>query len=679
HDCYFPNRPGETTSSVDDLELGTVTAFPGKSFNNPVGLIQSPDNRWYVAELPGRIRTFMQNGSVTTALDITDKTVMQAEQGLLGFALHPQYPAKPWIFVSYTDLNGNSVISRFTTHDNGLTFDRGSEKVILRIEQPFDNHNGGNIMFGPDGYLYAGFGDGGSSNDPNGNGQNTSTLLASIVRLDVDNGDPYAIPADNPFAGNSKAVNGRCSGPCPEIFAWGVRNPWRWSFDRVTGKLWAGDVGQNAWEEIDIIEKGKNYGWRCKEGKHRTGNSCSGTANFTDPIIEYPNTGYNAVTGGYVYRGKAIPALRGIYLYSDYVIGTIKGYLPNGSIKNMIENGPYVVSFAEDNDGELYILDVWHGTIKKIVARSGAHSVLPFPQKLSETGCFPGLQPSPALIPYNVNVLLWSDNLTKRRWLALQDGTKIEMDSDKRQWIFPIGTVLIKEFSFEGKKIETRFLVRHDDGGWGTYTYKWNDDNTDADLVDATSGLNKDIGGQVWTFPSASQCFGCHTPAANYVLGPETAQMNLSQTYPSTGRSANQIDTYNHIGLFAQPLETLAEKLDKFEENATTAEKARHYLHSNCSGCHMPGGGTPVSMDLRYFKPLSETKTCNQTPSAGTMGLAGAKIIKPGDADHSVLLYRMNTLGEARMPPYGSHVVDQQAVKLIRDWIDNLKDCNSSR
>ena len=679
--CYFPTRPGEESGDINDLELTSVTAFPGKSFNNPVGLYQAPNNndRWYVLELSGRVKTFLQNSGTTTALDISDKTIMQSEQGLLGMAIHPQFPTKPYIYLSYTDLNGNSVVSRFTTHDNGVTFDKGSEKVILQVEQPYENHNGGNIAFGPDGYLYIGYGDGGSGNDPHNNGQNTSTLLATMLRIDVDHGEPYAIPSDNPFAGNPKAVNGKCnSAPCPEIFAWGLRNPWRWSFDKETGKLWVGDVGQNAWEEIDIVEKGKNYGWRCKEATHTTSNSCNNISGvpFTDPIIEYPNTGYNAVTGGYVYRGAAIPALRGVYLYCDYVTGTVKGYLPNHTTKDFIYHGPYIASFAQDNAGEIYMLDVWSGTIKKIVAKSGTTSTKPFPMKLSQTGCFNGTQPSSSLIPYAVNTMLWSDDLGKKRWMALQDGTTIEMDDEKRQWKFPIGTVLIKEFDKGDKKIETRFLIRHNDGGWGAYTYKWNDANTDADLVDVASSLTEDIGGQIWTFPSSAQCFACHTSAANYALGPETVQLNKSIIYPTTGLLANQIDTYNHIGLFHPSLTKPAKQLDKFEDNATTAQKARAYLHSNCSGCHMPGGGTPSSMDLRYFKTLSQTKTCNQTPSSGTLGIEGAKIIKPGDAQHSVLIYRLETLSDSKMPPFGRNVVDTNSVQMLKDWINSLSNCD---
>ncbi len=497
-----------------------------------------------------------------------------------------------------------------------------------------------------------------------------------MLRIDVDHGDPYSIPSDNPFASNPKALHGVCNDSCPEIFAWGLRNPWRWSFDRATGLLWAGDVGQNAWEEVDIIEKGKNYGWRCKEGFHTTTNSCT-TSGFTDPILEYPNTGYNAITGGYVYRGSAIPALRGIYLYSDYVTGTVMGYFSDHSTKELIQNGPYIASFAEDNSGELYILDVWAGTIKKIIATNGANGGTTFPEKLSQTGCFNGTQPSSSLIPYEVNVLLWSDNLRKQRWLALQDGTTITLDEDKRQWIFPIGTVLIKEFAKEdGKKIETRFLTRHNDGNWGAYTYKWNDANTDADLVDTATSINKNIGGQIWTYPSSAQCFACHTSAANYVLGPETVQMNKAITYPTTGLLANQIDTYNHIGLFHPVLTIPAKKLDKFEDNATTAQKARAYLHSNCSGCHMPGGGTPSSMDLRYFKTLSQTNTCEQTPLSGDLGITGAKIIKPGDAEHSIIVHRMETLGESKMPPFGRNVVDTRGVQLLKDWINSLSNCN---
>ena len=677
--CYVPNRPGEG-GNINELRLG-YEKLSNSSFSAPIALLQAPNDndRWYVVEKHGTIKTFQEGGSVSTFANIQNIVNSQyEEQGLLGMAFHPEFPTKPYLYLYYINSSGNTVVSRFTS-SNGLTMDTSSEQIILRVNQPYSNHNGGQIAFGLDGYLYIGLGDGGSANDPHDNGQNTKSLLGSMLRIDVDNGTPYSIPSDNPFTGNSLANNGSCSGDCPEIWAWGLRNPWRWSFDKANGKLWAGDVGQNAWEEVSIIEKGKNYGWRCKEGFHTTGNGCS-TSGFTDPVVEYGHNLGFAITGGYVYRGNNIPALKGTYVYADYVTGRIWGYTSIGQNIQFDMTNYYISAFGQGNDGELYVVDYAGGSIYRIIATSGANSGGSFPQTLSQTGCFNGTQPTSSLIPYDINVPLWSDALDKHRWFALANNSKITLDADKRKWVFPIGSVLFKEFRKDGKRIETRMMVHHDDGEWGSYSYEWDANDDDAALVDINTGKSKDIGGgQTWVFPSEAQCFRCHTSAADFVLGPETAQMNKEYTYPLTGKTANQLTTYEHIGLFNAPLNAKPSELDAltntFDTNTPLEKRARDYLHSNCSGCHLPGGGTPASMDLRYHKNLAEANICNSTPLAGNFGISGAKLIVPGDSASSILSHRIGILGEGRMSPLGTYIVDNEGLGVVNDWINSLTEC----
>lgn len=344
-----------------DAKIELRRIVPSISLNQPITMIQAPDNdeRWYVAERQGLIHRFSIDDPARTELgDLSDRVGSSGlEQGLLGIEFHPNYPIVRELFVSYTDVEGNSVISKFELDtDEKLKLD--SESIILTQQQPFSNHNGGWIAFGPDGYLYIGFGDGGDGGDPQNNAQNPSNWLGAMLRIDVRQ-SPYMIPEDNPFSSNTACG---LDSPCPEIWAWGLRNPWRWSFDRETGKLWAGDVGQNQWEEISLLEAGKNYGWRCYEGNHDFNlMGCNERASYQFPVAEYSHEEGRSVTGGYVYRGDDIPLLQGQYLYADFLSGNIWGVdveQQNSSAVRLIDNsGLNIASFAESRQKELFLID----------------------------------------------------------------------------------------------------------------------------------------------------------------------------------------------------------------------------------------------------------------------------------------------------------------------------------
>ncbi len=316
--------------SVDyqPVEFTVEEAFPNLTFDRPVGIYHAGDesNRLFVLEQAGVIYVFENSKTVNSAtvfLDIRDRVNDEGyEEGLLGLAFHPDYENNHYFYVDYTAANPRrTVIARYQANpDNPNKADKNSEFVILEVEQPYRNHNGGQISFGPDGYLYIALGDGGSGGDPKGNGQNLQTLLGSILRIDVDNpsnGRNYGIPSDNPFAGNTEGYR-------EEIYAYGLRNPWRFSFDPETDQLWAADVGQENWEEIDIIKKGKNYGWNIMEGKHcyKPSTGCN-TAGLELPIWEYGHDVGHSITGGFVYRGTKIPQLIGLYIYGDFEFGQI--------------------------------------------------------------------------------------------------------------------------------------------------------------------------------------------------------------------------------------------------------------------------------------------------------------------------------------------------------------------
>lgn len=353
----------------DDEGVSLQPLFPGLTFSQPVALLQTPraSPHWYVVEKGGRI--WRINGEGVAAeqgvfVDISQRVEAgPSEAGLLGMAFHPDFADNGLVFLSYTRGGPlTSVLSLFRSNDGGLTLDPASEEVLLEVPQPFSNHNGGQIAFGPDGYLYYGLGDGGAAGDPDGNAQNTDTLLGAMLRLDVDGATPYAIPHDNPFAQG---------GGRPEIYAYGLRNPWRWSFDRNSGELWIGDVGQNAWEEINRVSAGDNLGWNLWEGSHCYLQGACRRDGVVMPVAEYSHEFGCSVTGGYVYRGKAIASLYGRYLYGDFCSGRI-WELDSGNIGAgphiLLLSGKRIASFAEDRKGELYLLDFTAGRIFRLMA-----------------------------------------------------------------------------------------------------------------------------------------------------------------------------------------------------------------------------------------------------------------------------------------------------------------------
>ncbi len=339
-------------------------------FKQPVYLTApSGSSDLYVVEQAGMIR--LRSGSkwlTTPFLDLHSQVVSGGEMGLLSLAFHPQYTRNGRFFLNYT--TGSPLktrISEWRANPKTKRVIAGSERVLLEIAQPYRNHNGGQIAFGPDQKLYIGMGDGGSANDPQGHGQNLSSLLGKILRIDVDQGHPYRIPSDNPFL--------KQSGLRPEIWAYGLRNPWRFSFDRATGELYAGDVGQNRFEEIDLIQRGGNYGWKIREGLacFFPENNCPSTG-LKAPLQVYDHSQGVSVTGGFVYRGSKYPALKGIYLYADFGSGTIWG-LKQSKGKNswnqvLLNSGLQVSSFGQDGQGELYLLDYSNGRVFQIEARS---------------------------------------------------------------------------------------------------------------------------------------------------------------------------------------------------------------------------------------------------------------------------------------------------------------------
>jgi glucose/arabinose dehydrogenase len=368
------DTPGGFDPAAFDIGLEPIA----DGFVQPLFVTDSNDDtgRLFVVEKGGTIRIIAGTEVIETPfLDITDRVGDEAyEQGLLGLAFAPNYAESGLFYVNYTDLAGNSVVSRFSVSDDPNLANAGSEELVLRQQQPYANHNGGMMMFGPDNYLYIGFGDGGSGGDPQGNAQRLDTWLGKILRIEVDpayipEGEPYGIPEDNPFTGEEGAL--------PEIWAYGLRNPWRFSFDRDTGDFWIGDVGQNAIEEINYVpisaEPGQNFGWNITEGTVCYLEPTCDTSGFLLPVLEYTHdVGGCSVTGGYVYRGEEIPNLAGTYLFADFCSGLLWGGGQDASgawaMSAPIETGMSISSFGEDAAGNLYVTDLGGGGVYLVVA-----------------------------------------------------------------------------------------------------------------------------------------------------------------------------------------------------------------------------------------------------------------------------------------------------------------------
>lgn len=381
--CLGPSGPPASTPPPPPPVSPEPTPPPGNpgfrlermmtGLERPVWLEDARDGRFFIVEQAGRVRTWKDGALLAKPfLDIRDLVASDGEQGLLSIALDPGFATNGKVIVSYTDKLGDSVIARYRVGGDPDALDPASARVLLKVDQPFANHNGGLGIFGPDGMYYFGFGDGGSGGDPLGNGQSKATLLGKLLRIDVRGDGDYAVPSDNPFAGQGPLGTLPTSDKA-EIWAYGLRNPWRFSFDRATGDLFIADVGQNRMEEVNFASHasrgGENYGWNIWEGstRFRSGDT-NGPATF--PVAEYDHgTGGCSVTGGYVYRGDANPSLKGVYLYADYCSGVVWGLWSDGASwvsRELAKPGFRISSFAEDARGELYVLDhggaVWRVT-----------------------------------------------------------------------------------------------------------------------------------------------------------------------------------------------------------------------------------------------------------------------------------------------------------------------------
>lgn len=659
-------------------------AFPRLRFDRPVFLTGAGDGsgRLFVCEQAGVVRVFDQvddPAGSAVFLDIRERVSRAGnEEGLLGLAFAPDFADSGRVYVHYSSSvqDQTGVVARFTLDPaDPSRLDPASEEPILVQPQPWRNHNGGALAFGPDGMLYISFGDGGAANDPKGSGQDRSTWLGAVLRIDVSGDGPgYRVPDDNPFVGQE--------GVAPELWAYGLRNVWRMAFDRETGALWAGDIGQNRFEEVDRLVAGGNYGWNTFEASHdfEKGGPLVGGPHIP-PEAEYGRGEGLSITGGSVYRGKLQPALRGRYLYGDYATGNLWALDVDGGgpAELVCRTGRSIASFGEDDDGELFLASFDGGIYRIVAVEPGPAPLDDWPRQLSETGLFVSTadhEPAAHLLAYQVNAPFWSDGADKQRFVALPEGGRLGYRA-QGTWDVPVGATLVKSFRArdrgEPRLLETRLITRTPDG-WEAATYLWSRDGQDAVLAPEGRQFelwNKATGVTSWHAPSASECGACHVADAGYALGLTTAQLSAG---PGAGEDPVQAwiaaglvdgaETYDRAAVV--PLVALTDE-------APLHDRARSWLDVNCAPCHRPDGPGNAAIDLRRGTALADTGLVDVPPAQGDLGLADARLVAPGDPDRSILWRRVHTLGDGRMPNLASNRIDDQGSALLREWITSLR------
>ncbi len=726
--------------------IAVVDAFPGLTFSGPLGIVTPPGEtqRIFVLEKGGQIRVIPNLTAPTNSPFLDLNTLVNgrageafrttSEQGLLGLAFHPQYASNGRFFVVYSvAVNGldHQRLSEFAVSStNPNQANTASEKVLIQQRNEAPNHNGGDLHFGADGYLYMSWGDEGNSDDSLNNSQTiTKDFWSSITRIDIDleamdytpndgsagddanvrpnphpairldtSGNPrYEVPADNPWVGATQFLGSNINATLvrSEFWAVGLRNPWRMSFDSVTGTLWCGDVGQGAREEINKIVRGGNYEWAFKEGLIngvKWNSRPSGWTGSHPPRWDYTHGSGTlqgaSVTGGLVYRGSRVASLTGRYIFADYVSGNIWSLndSTNPPVVERIAGDGGIAGFGTDpSNGDVLMANISTGQIRRLVSQSATAG---FPTTLAATGLFAdpvALTPNPGLVAYQVNLPFWSDHAEKLRWFGIPETTSKIGFNREGAWNTPAGMIWVKHFDLETvrgnpastkKRLETRVMVRNSTGSYGV-SYRWNEAGTVATLADAggeefdvTVQENGNANTQRWQIPSQAQCITCHSPQAGHSLSFRTRQLNRSGSL--AGQNGNFIQLLadaHYLENLDTPPNLLPRHVSPDESAFALEERARAYLEVNCSYCHSSGGSVPAQWDAGAALPLFGTGMVNGVAGGGTFH-PDDRLLVPGQEQRSIILNRAAARnGYSRMPPLGSNVVDGAGVALLQEWI----------
>lgn len=762
----FPARaPRDPASAQWDV----VPAFPSLSLPDPLVIATSPaDERLYVGSRDGQIVAFENEPTVSTTtpfLDLRDRVAVVSDGGFLGMAFHPEFatpgsPQRGHLFVYYSShcpidatrrfvdtgacnedypreaiggfFNTWLRLSRFVVEDGQTVPDPASERVLLNIRLYNSTHRGGGMVFADDGTLWLTIGDqyrlttaqdivdtleggvlrlavdvtegsGGSFTCPVGSHAPIRRFGQAVGASDETSGQLYCIPDDNPWLSPSGAA-------FEEYATIGHRNPHRLAKDPATGRLWSGEVGESAREEINVLTLGGNYGWPFREGKIEAPfgiappNPLLGV--LTDPVIDFGRADAAAVIGGYVYRGSRFPELEGRYIAGDYVTRklwaiTLDDVSMTATATELTSFDPGALgTFGQDHDGEVYLASV--AGPGPLYGLERVTTPIPDPPPLlSQLGAFSSLAtlaPADVWVPYGLNEPFWSDGARKARWIAVpNDGvhdTPAEQIAyaETSGWGFPNGTVAMKHFELpvdetdpsQVVRLETRFMVRGEDARWYGLTYRWLPDQTDAELL--TTGATGDYavvlagGGtrtQVWTFPSRSECGSCHNAGTSGALGPSTHQLNGAFSYASTGRTDNQLATWSHLGMLSPApasgsLDGLLRARAHDDPTASLEDRSRSWLDANCSSCHRPGTGNRAAFDARLTTPLA-AQGLVYGAAIDDLGIPNSHLVTPGSPPLSILWHRTASAGTPfAMPPLAKFLVDEASVEVLGAWIQRV-------
>lgn len=673
----------------------TERIHSGLALKEPVELAKEPGTgKLHLLEAGGRLIALGKSED-QTEWEVSIKSLDSRIARTYGMAFHPDFQANRRLYLFTAYAQGIEDGTRILEVEVSSTVPPKLQLRRTLVTWLSGGHNGGSLQFGPDGFLYISAGDGEvpSPPDPRKTGQDLSDLLSSILRIDVNQESadaPCAIPEDNPFR--------NLKGARPEIWAFGLRNPWRMSFDSVTGQLWTGDVGWEKWEMVFRVERGGNYGWSVVEGPQPVHPEIQrGPGPIQEPIVAYPHGEGRSVSGGIVYRGTRHPDLDGWYIYGDYVSGLIWGIpvdaRPGDSPRLLARTGLAVICFDTDRDGHLLVAD-YGGSLHRLIPQPQAsQSTLPFPTHLSDTGLFANvksLTPNPGVREYTLRAEPWMDGARAIRHVALPRGSLLETFKRNRfqqgelkgRWKFPEGGILVRTLLMEGvkgfenrpRRLETQVLLYSGDL-WNAFSYHWLEDQSDAVLAPnqtATLELEMDHhpadglpGKMTWHLPSRTECFTCHKHRSGVIQGflPEQSIME------DPDRDLLKLPLFAQIQ--AKPEHPYTDPRDPA---APLSERARTYLQLNCHPCHHQGGGGTATIDLDWSHALEETGLIGQAPSQGGFGILDPALVKPGHPEQSVLFYRMATTGPGRMPHFGSTVNDPSAPALVAQWIRSLED-----
>ena len=652
--------------------------WPNITFNQGLDItLLASEGFLFVSERFGKIWRILADTSgeaeeKTLVLDMND--LFPNLDRLLGLEFHPDFSANRRVFVYYvTSKLGpgfDCVLGEFRMEED-WKLAPAENGTLLHFHG--EGHTGGDIQFGPDGLLYIPIGDLTPPSPPDANmaGQDLGQLGGKILRIDVDGKDPglpYRIPEDNPFVD--------LEGVRPEVWAYGFRNPWKLCFHPDADEVWLGDVGWELWEMVHRVVEGGNYGWSIMEGPMPTNtDQDSGPSAITPPVVAYDHYQGASVTGGYFVTGDRLPNLKGSYVYADYVTGKVWALDWDGSIaknKEIADTQQPIVTFGLDSSGDLLFLPLTRDApLQRLVANPKSNEPTQFPKWLSETGLFTDTSPqtpAPGVYEFKIKAPMWEDGAESRYWAGLPEKTMLTASLEDRRgsphvrYYEPKDMALAKSIRKNGRIVETQIL--HYDGYWRGYSYRWNEDQSDATLVDK-DGLSTIIDGEPYRFASRAECFRCHGSNFNRPLAFLPGQVDFDGQIDRF-RKLELVDDVFVQGADSQPL------TNPYDDDEPLELRARSWLHSNCSHCHKVSGGSGLTAQMNAAVSTEGLELVEHDPKRGYFGLGDAPQIEPGNPYRSILYYRIATKGAGHMPMIGMPTVDHEGVRVVHDWIRSM-------